>query len=233
MHCDLAKVYVLIISNPVNSLVPVVVRTLQECELQCSGIESRVLGVTSLDATRASTFLGEASATAMQELPRVPVIGGHSGATILPVFSQCAAADNLSQQTVRDLVHRVQNGGDEVVKAKNGKGSATLSMAHCGFRMLSHVSKMLIHGDEETSTIAYVSLKRGDGSAIAPGAAELMVHNGGLPYFAIPLTLSPSGIVEIKYRIMDYLNYNELNELLPVCLEHLREDIALGEQFAL
>lgn len=232
MHCDLATVHVLLISNPVNSLVPVVVRTLQQCELQPSGIEKRVLGVTALDATRASTFLGEECGN-LHDFPRVPVIGGHSGATILPVFSQCPQADDLSQQTVAKLVQRVQNGGDEVVKAKNGKGSATLAMAHCGFRMLAQVSRMLIHRDGDIAASAYVALTHADGTPVAPGAQELMARNGGLHYFAVPITLSPQGVEEIRYRIVDYLNYNELNELLPVCIEHLRKDIELGVQFQL
>lgn len=33
----------------------------------------------------------------------------------------------------------VQFGGDEVVKAKDGAGSATLSMAYAGFRYVSFV----------------------------------------------------------------------------------------------
>ena len=35
------------------------------------------------------------------------------------------------------LVNRVQFGGDEVVKAKDGAGSATLSMAYAGYRYVS------------------------------------------------------------------------------------------------
>jgi malate dehydrogenase len=59
----------------------------------------------------------------------VPVIGGHAGITILPLFSQATPAANLSADQIDALTLRTQDGGTEVVNAKEGKGSATLSMA--------------------------------------------------------------------------------------------------------
>ena len=53
--------------------------------------------------------------------------------TIVPLLSQSNHPDISG--TVRDeLVNRIQFGGDEVVKAKEGAGSATLSMAYAGYR---------------------------------------------------------------------------------------------------
>ena len=43
-------------------------------------------------------------------------------------------------------MHRVQFGGDEVVKAKNGAGSATLSMAYAGYRFADYVISSLTGG---------------------------------------------------------------------------------------
>lgn len=57
----------------------------------------------------------------------VRVIGGHAGTTILPLLSQVPGA-KFSAEDVAALTHRIQFGGDEVVKAKDGAGSATLSM---------------------------------------------------------------------------------------------------------
>ena len=39
------------------------------------------------------------------------------------------------------LTHRIQFGGDEVVKAKAGAGSATLSMAYAGYVFAENVLK--------------------------------------------------------------------------------------------
>merc|ERR1719361_772263 len=65
----------------------------------------------------------------------IPVIGGHAGKTILPLFSQDAAGKMIDASKIADLDARVQDAGTEVVKAKNGKGSATLSMAYSGARL--------------------------------------------------------------------------------------------------
>lgn len=57
----------------------------------------------------------------------MPVIGGHSGVTILPLLSQVHGV-SFTEQEVADLTKRIQNAGTEVVEAKAGGGSATLSM---------------------------------------------------------------------------------------------------------
>merc|ERR1719214_323881 len=65
----------------------------------------------------------------------VPVIGGHAGVTIMPVFSQEKAASGIDAEKIPDLDKRTQDAGTEVVNAKGGKGSATLSMAYAGARL--------------------------------------------------------------------------------------------------
>lgn len=51
----------------------------------------------------------------------VPVVGGHAGVTILPLFSQAEPSANLSQDQIDALTKRTQDGGTEVVQAKAGK----------------------------------------------------------------------------------------------------------------
>jgi malate/lactate dehydrogenase len=60
----------------------------------------------------------------------VPVIGGHAGTTILPLLSRSSpqVMHKLSGDAHAALVSRIQNAGTEVVEAKAGGGSATLSM---------------------------------------------------------------------------------------------------------
>merc|ERR1712166_756882 len=50
------------------------------------------------------------------------------------VFSQDKTAATIDQDKIPDLDTHVQNAGTEVVEAKGGKGSATLSMAYAGAR---------------------------------------------------------------------------------------------------
>ncbi|VDP82856.1 unnamed protein product [Echinostoma caproni] len=49
-----------------------------------------------------------------------PVIGGHSGVTILPVISQCSPQVSFPQNEREKLTARIQNAGTEVVEAKAG-----------------------------------------------------------------------------------------------------------------
>ena len=58
----------------------------------------------------------------------VPVIGGHAGITILPLLSQTYPKCEFTPEELENLTVRIQNAGTEVVEAKAGAGSATLSM---------------------------------------------------------------------------------------------------------
>ena len=120
----------LIISNPVNSLVPIFSAALKEAGV----LDTRkVMGVTTLDGVRARTFVAELKGTTPDKV-HVPIVGGHSGPTIVPLLSQ--SGFEFTEEEVEALTHRIQYGGDEVVQAKAGAGSATLSMAHAGLFFL-------------------------------------------------------------------------------------------------
>ncbi len=111
-----------IVTNPVNSTVPIAAETLKKLGVydprkvseasswgvtgarqgrtgSCAKHElalvrascSQVLGVTSLDVVRANTFVAEAKGLDLKDVD-VPVIGGHAGATILPLLSQVLLA---------------------------------------------------------------------------------------------------------------------------------------------
>merc|ERR1712146_307502 len=83
------------------------------------------------DIVRANKFVQEITG----QPASIPVIGGHAGKTILPLFSQDPAGATIASSKIPDLDVKVQDAGTEVVKAKNGKGSATLSMAYSGARL--------------------------------------------------------------------------------------------------
>lgn len=124
----------LIISNPVNSTVPIFAEVLKK-----HGVYNpkKLFGVTTLDVVRANTFVADNQKTDVQKA-NVPVIGGHAGTTILPLLSQVKDA-KFSDEDIAKLTHRIQFGGDEVVQAKDGAGSATLSMAYAGQRFASRL----------------------------------------------------------------------------------------------
>eukprot|EP00501_MAST-03F_sp_TOSAG23-6_P001088 GSMAST32.ASY1.ANO1.1131.1 assembled CDS len=62
----------------------------------------------------------------------IPVIGGHAGASILPVLSQAnpPVKDKLNQQQIEALTDRIQNGGTEVVQAKAGAEKGIIACAY-------------------------------------------------------------------------------------------------------
>lgn len=125
------KAFILVISNPVNSTVPIAAEV-----LKAKGVfnPQKLFGVTTLDIVRAETFVAEIAGKKTGSELNIPVIGGHSGETIVPIFSKANPSVTIPDDKYDALVNRVQFGGDEVVKAKDGAGSATLSMAFAGFR---------------------------------------------------------------------------------------------------
>jgi len=171
-----------IISNPVNSTVPIAAEVLKK-----KGVynPAKLAGVTTLDVIRANTFIATNEGWNPQDV-NVTVIGGHAGITILPLFSQVDGL-NLSEEDREALTVRTQFGGDEVVKAKAGAGSATLSMAYAGYLFTENVLKGL-SGEEDIVQCAYVE------SSLTDAA-----------FFASPVKFGKNGIEEV-------LPYGELSD---------------------
>ena len=76
-----------IISNPVNSTVPIAAEVFKAAGTYDP---KKLLGVTTLDVVRANTFVAEAKGLDVKDVD-VPVVGGHAGTTILPLLSQVEA----------------------------------------------------------------------------------------------------------------------------------------------
>jgi malate dehydrogenase len=83
------------------------------------------------------------------------VVGGHSGNTIVPLLSQVSPKIHFSQSELESLTKRIQNAGTEVVEAKAGGGSATLSMAYAGARFVFSLLEAL-KGKQGVIECAYV-----------------------------------------------------------------------------
>ena len=143
--------HILVISNPVNSTVPIVAETLKKLGVYDP---RKVFGVTTLDVVRAARFVGEITNKEPSETP-ITVVGGHSGPTIVPLLSQNAVAKDVKGEVYDKVVHRIQYGGDEVVKAKDGAGSATLSMAYAGAKFTNSLLRGL-NGEKGVVTPTFV-----------------------------------------------------------------------------
>lgn len=156
------RAIIAIIANPVNSTVVIASEVLKAHNVYD---EKKVVGVTTLDVVRAATFVAEAKGLDPTRV-NVPVIGGHSGNTIIPLLSQVSPPVSFSQQELDSLTKRIQNAGTEVVEAKAGAGSATLSMAHAGARFSFSILEAL-NGKEGVVECGYIASKETEFSFFA------------------------------------------------------------------
>lgn len=217
--------FVLIISNPVNSTVPIVAETLKK-----NGVFNprKLLGVTTLDIVRANTFISQLFPNESKPSDfNINVVGGHSGETIVPLYSIGSSKsyyDKLSEEQKKALIHRVQFGGDEVVQAKNGAGSATLSMAYAGYKLAESILKATT-SSAEVVECTFLNL---DSSITGAAEAKKLVKD--LDFFSLPVKLGPNGIEEVKYEILNKANPDE-QKLLETAISQLATNISKGVAF--
>ncbi|MDC1286835.1 malate dehydrogenase [Gammaproteobacteria bacterium] len=194
-----------IVTNPVNSTVPIAAEV-----LQAAGVydKRKLFGVTTLDVIRSITFVAEAVGKSVDDVS-VDVIGGHSGVTILPLLSSIDGVE-LSQQQIEALTPRIQEAGTEVVEAKAGAGSATLSMAQAAARFTASLVRAL--NGESVTECCYV--QTGDDSR---------------SFHAQPVVLGSNGVESIP-ALPALSDYEQ--QLLDAMRETLDDNISKGIEFA-
>jgi len=195
-----------IISNPVNSTVPIASEVFK---LRGVYNANRIFGVTTLDIVRANTFIAEAKNLDVNQV-NCPVVGGHSGVTIVPLVSQTTPPVSFPTEERQNLSVRIQNAGTEVVEAKAGAGSATLSMAYAGVRFVNSILQAL-DGEEGVIECAYVRTDSAEAK-----------------YFSTPLLLGKDGMSRNLGlgKLIDY----EVN-LIKAAMPELIKNIEKGEEF--
>ncbi|HEN3580568.1 TPA: malate dehydrogenase [Yersinia enterocolitica] len=199
------KALIGIITNPVNTTVAIAAEVLKKAGVYD---KNKLFGITTLDTIRSNTFVAELKGKQPQDI-EVPVIGGHSGVTILPLLSQIPGI-SFTEQEVIDLTKRIQNAGTEVVEAKAGGGSATLSMGQAAARFGLSLVRAL-RGESNVVECSYVE---GDGKYAR--------------FFAQPILLGKDGVAERKdIGKLSAFEQQALENMLDV----LHKDIELGEQF--
>ncbi|CAL9751323.1 unnamed protein product [Musa acuminata subsp. burmannicoides] len=190
-----------LISNPVNSTVPIAAEVFKKAGTYDS---KRLLGVTMLDVVRANTFVAEVLGIDPRDV-NVPVVGGHAGVTILPLLSQVNPPCSFTPEEISYLTNRIQNGGTEVVEAKAGAGSATLSMAYAAAKFADACLRGL----------------RGDAGVVECSFVASQVTE--LPFFASKVRLGRCGVEEV-------LPLGPLNEFERAGLEKAKKELAVSIQ---
>ncbi|ELT94561.1 hypothetical protein CAPTEDRAFT_159451 [Capitella teleta] len=211
---DLAKVcakicpdaMLCIITNPVNSTVPIASEVYKQ-----EGVynHKKIFGVTTLDVVRSNTFIAEAKGLDVNQV-YCPVVGGHSGVTIVPLISQCTPPVSFPAEEREKLTRRIQNAGTEVVEAKAGGGSATLSMAYAAARFANSLMEAM-SGESGIVECAYVF----------SGDADTK-------YFSTPLLLGPNGVA--KNLGLSQINEYE-HDLVKEAIPELESNVQKGEDF--
>lgn len=201
------KALIAIITNPVNTCVPIAAEIMKQAGTYDP---NRLFGVSTLDVVRARAFIGHRLGVDPQQV-QIPVIGGHSGVTILPIISQCQPKFTGNEQEIEALTKRIQEAGTEVVKAKAGAGSATLSMAYAGARFANSLLRGL-NGEKNVIECSYVE------SNVTEAA-----------FFSTPLELGKDGIK--KNLGLPKLNSFE-KKLLEAAIPELHSNIKKGVEFA-
>lgn len=200
------KALIGIIANPVNSTIPIASEVFKKAGVYDP---KRIFGITTLDVVRANAFIAEAKGLDPKDV-NVPVIGGHAGITIIPLISQATPQVSFPEAQLKALTERIQEAGTEVVKAKDGAGSATLSMAYAGARFAISLIKAL-NGEQGVVECAYVK------SDVTES-----------PYFSTPLLLGKNGI-EKNLGLGKLTAYEE--ELLTKSIPELKKSIQKGVDF--
>lgn len=193
------EAYIGIITNPVNSIVPIAAKVLES-----KGVYNpkKLFGITTLDIIRSRTFIGSILGKDPSSV-EIDVVGGHSGTTILPLVDAVEGLE-LSSDEREKLIKRVQTAGTEVVEAKAGGGSATLSMGQAGAECV----------------LAFVEGLAGKTRRIC---AYVPTENEATKFFAKPIEISSDGVKELSYEAPAGV----LDEIISI----LEQDIAKGEAF--
>ncbi|XP_026436226.1 malate dehydrogenase, chloroplastic-like isoform X1 [Papaver somniferum] len=201
--------FIHIISNPVNSTVPIAAEILKQ-----KGVYNpkKLFGVTTLDVVRANTFVAQKKNLKLIDVD-VPVIGGHAGITILPLLSKTRPSVSFTDKEVDDLTVRIQNAGTEVVEAKAGAGSATLSMAYAAARFVES-SLRALDGDSDVYECSYVQSELTD-----------------LPFFASRIKIGKEGVEAIISSDLQGLTEYE-TKALDALKPELKSSIEKGVTFA-
>ncbi|XP_063380262.1 malate dehydrogenase-like [Cydia fagiglandana] len=196
--------FVGVVAEPINSLVPMAAELMRNF----GTFDARKLfGVTTIDWIRARTLFGTLHGLAPERC-FVPVIGGHSNKTTVPLISQASPGTDMTDTDIRRFVSEVQRYDEIVSEAKLGR-SATVS-------------------------VAYGALLFARGALAALAGRQARVHayvendHFGTSYFAGLVHVDSNGVREMtRYtnRITEYECH-----ILEEALDRLRKDVALGKK---
>ncbi|XP_056633206.1 uncharacterized protein LOC130442826 [Diorhabda sublineata] len=200
------KAFLAIGTNPINSLVPMACEILKKHG--CYN-PNTIFGITTLDTVRANTFAARALGLE-PECVLVPVIGGHTEETVVPVLSNTKPTPEYTPEEIENITMHVKKANDHLMKMKPGENGALASAFACARFIISLVKAM--KGYPDIIECAYVASK------IHPDAK----------YLSTPLLLGTGGISK-NLGVPNLTEFESCN--LDNAIMHLKNDIKQGESF--
>lgn len=197
--------FLAISTSPINSIIPFASAMLYRYN---SYNPYKLFGITHIDTARTRSY----SANALKANPRhlyVPVIGGHSDETLVPLFSNLLPNFYvLSEHQADCLTRLVRRAGTEVLTQKKGIESATIAMAWSINEFVERIVDAL-HGNEvEVNTFTANT-------------------NFGTRFFFGPTTVGPYGII----RTCSGYNMSSMEcKLLSQAVPIINNDVGKGEE---
>uniref|UniRef100_A0A1I8H0X0 Malate dehydrogenase, mitochondrial n=1 Tax=Macrostomum lignano TaxID=282301 RepID=A0A1I8H0X0_9PLAT len=197
-----------LLTSPLNSSVPLAAEVLRRY-----GVYNprRLFGVTAINSVRANILMAQKTGTPLDQVS-VPVVGGHSSSTLVPVLSQVEPHCRLPASELLAMTRAVRGAADTVLQAKAGAGSASLSVAAAAHGFL-HSLLCAMDGRQNVVESAYVESDATDGPAFCSN----------------PLLLGQEGVEQ-------NLGVGRLSEseaqLLSEAAQELGEQIDQGRRFA-
>ncbi|XP_050672696.1 malate dehydrogenase-like [Leptidea sinapis] len=194
-------------TNPINSIIPFVSSILHKYKAYDF---SKVFGITHIDTARARAF----TAKYLNINPRhlhVPVIGGHSDDTIVPLYSKIMPSHyNVDSYQADTLTRLLKTAGTKIISSKLGHDSATLAMAWSINECAENLIDALC------------------GNYVIVNCYTLNPHFG-TRYFSGPTKVGGYGIVEVFKNNFEMNEYEK--DLLKKAVSVLNDDIVKGEDY--
>ncbi|GJQ71677.1 hypothetical protein Trydic_g11372 [Trypoxylus dichotomus] len=203
-HCPSAVIAV--VTEPINSMVPIVSEV-----MKANGTynPNKIFGVTTLHVVRSNTFIGNILGLE-PECVTVPVLGGSSDRTIVPILSLAKPCAEFSLAELQLLTSNIQTAHRDIINIKRTEGS-TLAAAFAICRFVVSVIKGLL-GRPNIIEYAYVK------SIVHPHTK----------YLSTALQLGPGGI-QRNLGIPDLSEYEKC--LLEAAILDIQKDVARAEKF--
>nr|XP_026491757.1 uncharacterized protein LOC113397563 [Vanessa tameamea] len=192
-----------IATEPINILVPMATEVIRN---HGDYDPKKIFGITSVDLFTAQAMYASINNINPEDC-NVPVIGGHSNETVIPLLSQSKPACNLNQKSIEEFTAKFRSQEDLVTNYKKG-WSPTLSIA---YGVSIFVQGILNALDGRSNQIhAYIEN-----------------NDFGTSYFAGMVFVDENGAGEMER----YSNLSDFEcHLLERTIEQLRKDVSKGKK---